>query len=61
MLFKVRPDVLDGVQLRGVGRQTLDLNSTVQPFQIVSDQTTAMGRQAIPEHQQRSAQLGATL
>ena len=25
MLFKVRPEVLDGVQLRGVGRQTLDL------------------------------------
>ena len=46
------PRIFNGVKLRGVGRQLLDLNSSPGAGNVVADNPTAMNRSPIPEDQQ---------
>ena len=52
MMFPVSPDVLYGVQLRGVGRQILQANRSFLVSHKLLHQTAAVRFRAIPDDQQ---------
>jgi hypothetical protein len=51
MRLPVAPDVLHRVQFRGVRRKILARQAPLLGGDQVPDQATAMGRQAIPDHE----------
>jgi hypothetical protein len=57
MLLPVRPDVFDRIQFRRVGRQVLHANPPFQLVDVVSDHGTAVSRQAVPDQQERLANV----
>jgi hypothetical protein len=55
--FQMRPDVFDGVQFRGVGRQLLEHDALIERLDVLPHQATAVGGQAIPDDEQLVADL----
>src|ERR1039457_6095718 len=53
------PDVLGGVELGGIGRELLDLDRSLEGFEILAHQCRAMRGQAVPAHEQGFADLTA--
>src|ERR1700737_4111277 len=57
MLLEIAPQVLDWIQLGSVRREPFDLAPLAMfPYEI-GNLSAPMGRQAIPDHQQRTWQL----
>src|SRR6266852_5851439 len=56
-LLHVAPDVLDRIEFRRVCGQSFQDQVSVERFDVVLDDTTAMRRQAVPDHQQLAANL----
>ena len=52
VVFAMAPDVLRGIQFRGVGGQVLHVDATVLGRDEVLHQPAAMGRQTVPHQQQ---------
>lgn len=57
--FEMPPDVLDGIELGGVRRESRKDEITGRTLDIGAHVATAMHRQSIPDHQQRSGNLAA--
>jgi hypothetical protein len=57
MLLEVSPDVFDRVQFRSVGRQIERFNLSVQAGEVILNDATTVSGQAIPNEQDRVADL----
>src|SRR5581483_12120164 len=51
VVFEIAPDVLDRIELRGVGGQILQRQRSVLLFDVVFHQARAVGLQAVPDDQ----------
>src|ERR1035437_4570787 len=51
------PDVLGGVELGGIGGELLDLDRSLEGFEILAHECRAMCWQAVPDHEQGFADL----
>ena len=51
------PQILDWIEVWGIGRQEGDLDVPTQRIEIVAHQTTAVRLQPIPDHQQRLLEM----
>src|SRR5712692_3482783 len=56
-LLHIAPDVFDGIEFRGIRRQPFENNVSVERFDEVLDDATAVRRQAVPDDQQLAANL----
>src|SRR5450631_850795 len=59
VVLEMTPDVLGGVELGGIGRELLDLDRSLEGFEILAHQCRAMRGQAVPDHEQGFADLTA--
>src|SRR5271169_908987 len=57
MALEPGPQVLDGIEIGCVRWQERDLDMPVETVQIMTDQTTGVRFQAIPDDQQRLLQM----
>jgi hypothetical protein len=57
VLFEVAPDMFDRVQFRCIAGQPLQSEAVALSGDKVTDQSAAMARKTIPDHQQGSAQV----
>lgn len=57
VLLPVTPDVFDGVEFRGIGRQELELDVAVLTIDVLFDESAAMRRQTVPDNQQFARDL----
>ena len=57
MAFPVAPDVFGGIEFRGIGRQSCQMNATFLLGQVVAYTTAAMSRQSIPDDQNLSLDM----
>ena len=51
------PDELHGIQFRSVGRKVFDMDMPGETRDMISNDATAMGRQAVPDDQQRTVDV----
>ena len=59
VVLEMPPDVLGGVELRGIARELLDLDGALEGFEVPAHQRAAMRGQAVPDHEQGLADLSA--
>ena len=52
MFFQMRPDVLDRIEFRSIGRESVGQNAAIQTADVVAHNPAAMRGQAIPNDQQ---------
>lgn len=57
MLLPVRPQVFDRIQFGRVGRQEFGDQTALARFHIAANRRTTVGRQPVPDNQQRLANL----
>lgn len=61
MLFPMRPEVFDGIEFGGVGREPFELDGAVGRVDVIAHQMAAVRRESVPDDEQLALKLGAQL